>query len=129
MQHAMKGAVCRQEELRLRLAHKRACFKASCKGRFNIFRCTMINADTFSPESGLILPQIVEISLPDVEISTPRPHFRNCTNSIMKLYLIYTHPILPTSDEHQISSISYHNQGLFAQGSEKGMGQEKKLFV
>ena len=39
----------------------------------------------YPPKSGLILPQIVEISPPDVEISPPLPLFRNYTNSIIEL--------------------------------------------
>ena len=66
-------------------------------------------------------PQIAEISLPDVEIYPPRPLFRNFTNSVVKLDLIFTHPI----DHHQISSISYPYQCLFAPSAQKGMGLEK----
>ena len=73
------------------------------------------------PKSGLILPQIVEISPSDVENSFPRPLFRNHSNSIVKLYLMYTHPI----DHHLILSISYPYQFLFAPSVQKGMRREK----
>ena len=79
----------------------------------------MINMDTVSPKSGLILPQIVEISSPDVENYPLQQLFRNCTNSIVKLNLIYTHPI----DHHQISSILYTYQRHFAPSAENGVGQ------
>ena len=84
-----------------------ARFIVSCKNRLNVFRCTMINyVDTFSPKSELILPQWWKFLPPDVEISSPRPLFRNYTNSIVKLDLIYTHPIA----DHQILWISYPYQ-------------------
>ena len=39
----------------------------------------------FLPKSGLILHQIVEISPLDVEISPPRPFFRNYTDFVANL--------------------------------------------
>ena len=74
---------------------------------FNVFSYAMINMDTFSPKSGLILPHIVEISPLDMEIYPPWALFWNY--SIVMLDLIYTNPI----DHHQISSISYPYQCLF----------------
>ena len=76
---------------------------------------------TLPPRSGQILHHIAEISPPDVEISSPRALFRNYSNSIFKLDFIYTNPI----DHHQISSISYPYQYLFAPSARKGLGREK----
>ena len=80
-------------------------FIASCKDRFNVFRCTLYNdqCEHFFPQKWTDSPQIVEISPLGVEISPLCPLFRNYTNSIIvKLDLMYTHAI----ENHQISSIS-----------------------
>ena len=89
-----------------KFARYRARFTASRKDRFHFLRRTMINVDTFSPKSRLVQHQNVKI----VEIFSPRPLFRNSAKPIVKLDLIYTHPI----DHHRISSISYPHQCLFA---------------
>ena len=74
----------------------------------------MINAnvDTFSPKSGLILPQIVKTSPPDVEIFPLQPTFRNNTNHIVKFNLIYTHILLNITEFRRFLTL-------------KVMGQEK----
>ena len=80
-----------------------------------LFHGVLTYVDTFLPKSGIILPQIVEISSPDVEISPPRSLFRNFINFIVNQDLIYPHRI----DCHKISSIDNPRNAFNDEGTKR----------
>ena len=80
-----------------------------------LFHGVLTYVDTFLPKSGIILPQIVEISSPDVEISPSLSLFRNFTNFFVNQDLIYPHPI----DCHKISSIDNPCNAFYDEGTKR----------